>query len=135
MEGMILQRLQWVTGPLHPSVYAYTKGTGTSECIANLLTSTGSGKCSTVLLDLEKAFELADDMVILSRLAKKGVRGQLLRWTQDFLTARKARVRFQGHTCEAHQHKHGTPRGSVISPSSSTPWWKSWNCHYEEAAS
>ena len=116
MERMVLNRLQWVTGPLHPAIHAYTKGTGTAECLAGLLTSVGSSKSTAVFLDLEKAFELADETVILARLAEKGVKGQLLRWTRDYLSNRKASVRFQGHTSTPHHHEHGTPQGSVISP-------------------
>ncbi|MPD01519.1 hypothetical protein E2C01_097051 [Portunus trituberculatus] len=53
---MILpQRLQRVTSPLHPTIYAYTKGTGTVEYLTSLLNSAGQGKCTTVFLDLEKA--------------------------------------------------------------------------------
>ena len=78
MEKMVLNRLLWVTGPLHHTVYAYTKGSGTANCFATLLTAAGQGKCTAVFLDLEKAFELADETVILARLADKGVKGQIL---------------------------------------------------------
>ncbi|XP_045122681.1 uncharacterized protein LOC123511124 [Portunus trituberculatus] len=98
MERMVLHRLQWTTGPLHPAVHAYTKGTGTAECLATLLAATGQGKSTAVFLDLEKAFELADESVILALLAAKGVKGHLLRWIQDYLSDRKASVRFQGKT-------------------------------------
>ncbi|XP_045117656.1 uncharacterized protein LOC123508188 [Portunus trituberculatus] len=116
MERMVLHRLQWTTGPLHPAVHAYTKGTGTAECLATLLAATGQGKSTAVFLDLEKAFELADESVILALLAAKGVKGHLLRWIQDYLSDRKASVRFQGKTSTLHLHEHGTPQGSVISP-------------------
>ena len=116
MEKIILHRLQWVTGPLHPSVYAYTKGTGTAECLSTLLAKVSSGKSTAVFLDLEKAFELANGSVILSLLAAKGVKGHLLGWVQDFLTGRRARVKFQGRSSSQHLHEHGTPQGSVLSP-------------------
>ncbi|MPC49105.1 hypothetical protein E2C01_042900 [Portunus trituberculatus] len=73
------------------------------------------GNCTAVFLDLEEAFELADETVILARLAGKGVKGQLLKWTRDFLANRKAQVRFQGHTSTLHSHEHGTPQGSSLS--------------------
>lgn len=116
MEKIVLNRLQWVTGPLHPSVYAYTKGTGTAECLSTLLAKVSNGKSTAVFLDLEKAFELANETVILSLLAAKGVKGHLLGWVRDFLTGRRARVNFQGRSSSQHLHEHGTPQGSVLSP-------------------
>ena len=116
MERIVQNRLQWVTGPLHPAVYAYTKGTGTAECLSTLLAKVSNGKSTAVFLDLEKAFELANETVILSLLAAKGAKGHLLGWIRDFLTGRQARVRFQGRGSSPHQHEHGTPQGSVLSP-------------------
>lgn len=67
-------------------------------------------------IDLEKAFELVDPTVILSLLAKNGVKGTLLNWTRDFLRNREARVIFQGRKSSYHRHHLGTPQGSVLSP-------------------
>ena len=116
MEKIVLQRLQWVTGPLHPSVYAYTRGTGTAECLTSLLTTVSQSSSTAVFLDLEKAFELANESVILHLLAAKSVKGNLLNWVKDFLTGRQARVRYQGRASSFHLHEHGTPQGSVLSP-------------------
>uniref|UniRef100_A0A0N7ZDM8 Reverse transcriptase domain-containing protein n=1 Tax=Scylla olivacea TaxID=85551 RepID=A0A0N7ZDM8_SCYOL len=74
----ILHRLQWITGPLLSSIHTYKKGTVATECLVSLLTAAGQGKCTAVFLDLEKAFELAHETVILARLAEKGVEGHLL---------------------------------------------------------
>ena len=69
-----------------------------------------------VFLDLEKAFELADPLAMLEALVAKGIKGRLLRWVSDFLTARTAKVRFQGRLFTAHRHTLGTPQGSCINP-------------------
>lgn len=116
MEKMILSRLQWVTGPLHPAVSAYTKGAGTGHCLVTLLTQASTAKTTAVFTDLEKAFELADKTVILSLLEQKGVGSEIFRLTRDFLTGREVRVLFQGHTSPYHHHERGTPQGSVLSP-------------------
>ena len=116
MEKIVLQRLQWVTGPLHPPVYVYTKGTGTAECLTTLLTTVSQSRSTAVFLDLEKAFELANESVILRLLVAKSVKGRLLAWVKDFLTGRRARVRYQGRNSSFHLHDHGTPQGSVLSP-------------------
>lgn len=116
MERMVLNRLKWACGELHPSVFAYRKGSGTSECLATFLSHVGGNRSIAVFIDLEKAFELADATVILSLLVNKGVKGRLLQWTKDFLTNREARVLFQGRKSTYHHHQQGTPQGSVLSP-------------------
>lgn len=78
MERLILTRLQWVTGPLHPSVFAYSKESGTSESLATSLAHVSASRATAVFNDLEKAFELADEMVILSLFVAKGVGGRIL---------------------------------------------------------
>ncbi len=40
----------------------------------------------------------------------------MLKWTRDFLTGRRARVRFQGHLSEYVTFENGTPQGSILSP-------------------
>ncbi|KAK3894923.1 hypothetical protein Pcinc_001334 [Petrolisthes cinctipes] len=62
-------------------------------------------KLTTV--DLEKAFELASKDAILQTLVKKGIRDRLLTWTQDYLSGRSAKVRFQGHF--SRDLENGTP--------------------------
>ncbi|KAG0705396.1 putative protein in type-1 retrotransposable element R1DM [Chionoecetes opilio] len=89
---------------------------GTAECLSTLLCAASSGGTTVAFLDLEKAFELANCTVILSLLVHKGVCGKLLIWLRDFLSGRAARVALQGETSQLHQHKNGTPPGSILSP-------------------
>lgn len=105
MERVVLQRLPLVTGLLHPYMYAYTKDTGRATCLATLLTTVRNTKATMVFIDLEMAFELANETAILDPLVKKGVKGRLLSWVKDFLTGR-----FQGHNSSLHS-QHGTPPG------------------------
>lgn len=63
-----------------------------------------------------EAFELANSSVILSLLARKGVRGWLLIWVRDFLSGRMARVAFQGQHFQSHHHENGTPQVGILSP-------------------
>ena len=64
-ERMVLKRLQWKTGPLHPRQFAFTEGVGTTECIIDVLTYINNGASIAVFLDLEKAFELANAEAII----------------------------------------------------------------------
>lgn len=115
-ERIILRRLQWCSPPPHSHLFAYTKGKGTPECLSSLLSELRDGKGLAVFIDLEKAFELACLEAILATLARRGVRGRLLCWLEDFFSNREAVVRFQGHLSTVYQHQHGTPQGSTLSP-------------------
>ena len=73
--------------------------------------------CFAVLIDYEKAFELADPTSILHLLSvDKGIKGHLLGWLRDFLTDRKGYTRLQGEESEIFPLYQGTPQGSVLSP-------------------
>lgn len=115
-EKMMLARLQFATGDLHQHIYAYTPNKGTRDCLTELMTTVTSRKAAVVFVDLEKAFELASAPAILESLAKRGVKGKLLKWTQDFLQERKATVTFQGKTSHTKTFENGTPQGSILSP-------------------
>lgn len=115
-ERMVLNRLQYAAGPLHDHIFAYTRGLGTRDCLLDMLTTIADTKAVVIFLDMEKAFELANAKAILTALARKGVGGKLLQWTKDFLTGRRARVRFQGRLSQAMQFDNGTPQGSILSP-------------------
>ena len=116
VERMVLRRLTWKLGPLHENIHGFTAGKGTTHSVATLLSHVGNEKSVVVFLDLEKAFELASPYAILETLEKKGVRGRLLAWIENYLQDRSARVRFQGHLSEYQNLENGTPQGGVLSP-------------------
>ena len=118
-----------VRDKLHPNLYGFVKGRGTQDGLMtvshmasshifrkNATNTLSKGKCVAVFVDLEKAFEMANKSVILSALAKLGVKGKLLAWIKDYLTDRKGYVTIDGIKSEAHDFENGTPQGSIISP-------------------
>ncbi|XP_068243803.1 uncharacterized protein [Palaemon carinicauda] len=115
-ERMVLRRLQWAVGPLHDRLYAYTRGIGTQECLADVMATVNGKSALVVFLDLEKAYELASSDAILTSLVLKGVRGHLLAWTQKYTQNRVARVTFQGATSPYIPLENGTPQGGILSP-------------------
>ena len=115
-ERMVLSRLQWRVGALHPHVFGFTRGVSTADSIITLLTEANHRPTIAVFLDLEKAFELASPHAILAALVRKGVRGRLLAWLKDYLLHRRARVRFQGHKSSFCELENGTPQGGILSP-------------------
>ncbi|XP_063615273.1 uncharacterized protein LOC134788316 [Penaeus indicus] len=98
-----------------PTIFAYQKGAGTGDNNATLLSLLDGKDSIVVFLDLEKTFDLANKEAILSLLAEKGLRGRLLEWIQDYLTGRKAKVRFQGELSNSYDFENGTPQGGLLS--------------------
>ena len=115
-EKMVLNRLKWKTGPLHPNLYAYTDKVGTTECITDVLSFINSSGAIAVFIDLEKAFELASPAAILHSLTLKGTKGHILAWVKNYTLNREARVRFQGEHSTFHTFENGTPQGGILSP-------------------
>ena len=115
-EKMVLKRLIFKTGPLHPQLYAYREGVGTTECISDVLNCINNNKALIVFIDFEKAFELANPAAILHSLVTKGIKGHLLAWTKNYSTNRQARVKFQGHVSQYKNLENGTPQGGILSP-------------------
>ncbi|XP_076046411.1 uncharacterized protein LOC143028348 [Oratosquilla oratoria] len=110
-ERMVLARLQWRVGPLHPHIFGYTRGRSTADSILTLLNQVNHRPAIVVFLDLEKAFELASPHAILAALVRKGVMGRMLAWLRDYLQHRRARVKFQGLKSSFQRLENGTPQG------------------------
>ena len=115
-ERMVLARLRWRVGPLHPHVFGYTRGVSTADSLLTLLAQANHRPTVVIFLDLEKAFELANPRAVHAALVQKGVRGRLLAWLRDYLQHRRARVKFEGLRSSSQEFENGTPQGSILSP-------------------
>lgn len=92
----------------------FVRHRSSANCLANYVANTQAK--TAVFIDIEKAFDRAQPLVILEELTRLGVKGKLLQWIQHYLTDRKARVIFQGAPSAYHTLENGTPHGEVISP-------------------
>ena len=115
-EKMALKRLVHKVGPLHKQLYAYRENIGTTECITDILNCINNNKSIVCFIDFEKAFELASSTVILYTLARKGIKGHLLAWTQNFTSNREARVKFQGHISDYKKTRKWNTTGRDFEP-------------------
>ena len=121
MEKLILQRIRWSVNPPNIRATGFKPGSGTRDAISILLNDisisrTRKRRAAAVYLDLQKAFELVNKDVILSELMAAGLNGRLLAWTSDFLSDRRAKVRFQNYYSNLQSFENGTPQGSSLSP-------------------
>lgn len=116
MERAVLKRLRSLIPHPHRYTFAYCKGLGTRDNLAAIHSLTDGKDAVAVFLDPEKAFELVNRDAIISTLAKRGIVGKLLARCNDYLTQRKACVRFQGHISNPLQFENDTPQGGIVSP-------------------
>ena len=125
MEKIILHRIRW--SAISPNIRAtgFKPGSGTRDAISILLHDISSSRsrrrrAAAVYIDLQKAFELVNKDVLLSELITAGLQGNLLAWISDFLSDRRAKVRFQNCHSDTQSFENGTPRGALSARLSST---------------
>ena len=71
---------------------------------------------TAIFIDLEKAFELSNPTIMLTSLISAGIKGNLIKWLQNYLSDRKATLLFQGAKSDTSNFDNGTPQGSTLSP-------------------
>ncbi|KAI9565173.1 putative R-directed D polymerase from mobile element jockey-like [Daphnia sinensis] len=69
-----------------------------------------------VFLDITKAFDRTLSEGVLFKLSNLGIRDQILKWIQSFLTGRYVRVRIGNFLSPVVPVNSGVPQGAVLSP-------------------
>ena len=69
-----------------------------------------------VFLDFKKAFDTVDHTILLQKLEKYGIRGNMLTWFRDYLRNRKQFVCFNTEISDSKAIKCGVPQGSILGP-------------------
>ncbi len=70
----------------------------------------------TVFFDIEKAYDMMWREGLLIKLCKLGIKGQMYRWINNFLSGRAIKVRIGNSYSEKFVIENGTPQGSIVSP-------------------
>lgn len=73
-------------------------------------------KCTTVFLDLKKAFDTVSVPILIDKLEASGVRGIPLKLFGNYLSDRKQRVKVGDYLSEETNVTFGVPQGSVLGP-------------------
>ena len=71
---------------------------------------------AVILLDLSKAFDSIDHVLLLKKLQVLGVSDDALCWFKSYLTGRQQVVRIGSTVSETRTLNHGVPQGSILGP-------------------
>lgn len=85
-----------------------------TQLISNALDQ-GNFACA-LFIDLEKAFDTVDHIILLRKLSHYGIRGHSLELFSSYLSNRKQIVSLSGISSCSNIIKHGVPQGSVLGP-------------------
>lgn len=69
-----------------------------------------------ILFDFQKAFDVVNHIILISKLEKIGITGSLLQWISNFLSDRSMVVSIGGSTSTPKPVLSGVPQGSVLGP-------------------
>ena len=69
-----------------------------------------------ILLDLKKAFETVDHKILLAKLEKYGIRGNVHKLIENYLTDRQQYVNTNSTTSDLNKVSCGVPQGSTLGP-------------------
>ena len=87
-------------------------------CITNdMLKALDEGKIVLLaLLDLSAAFDVVDHQILLRRLNRQGIDGDVLKWIRPYLCGRTQQVRINECLFEVRELTCGMPQGSKFGP-------------------
>ena len=85
--------------------------------IDNLAKNLDNGfQTDVILLDFSKAFDKVNHSSLIKKMEHYGVKGNILKWTNDFLSNRTQRVALDGHLSNPSCVQSGVPQGTVLGP-------------------
>ena len=106
---------------LYDHRYGFRKGRSTQHAIITLVDRITKSQdmgdiVIAILIDLKKAFDTVDHKILLRKLYAYGIRGNMLKWFESYLSHRTQYVVFDGEESDTDSIKCGVPQGSILGP-------------------
>jgi hypothetical protein len=101
--------------------YGFRKGSSTLSAAIDIITNLenyldNNNLASAIILDLQKAFDTVNHKILLKKLESAGIRGQPLKWFENYLNCRTQYVNINGIDSTEQLVRCGVPQGSVLGP-------------------
>ena len=122
-ERMLNRRLVWYLesrGYVNRQQSGFRRGRSTIDCLAALSKEAHDAYrrkqyLFCVFFDLEKAYDTCWKKLIMKELHRFGLRGELPKLIEDFLSGRSFRVKVGGTKSDFYEQEMGVPQGGVLS--------------------
>ena len=108
-------------GVIRDNQFGGRRGRGADEALSYFCMSTrdvvrADGECHCIFLDIAKAFDRVQPLLLVHKLRGYGVSEVLLLWIYRFLTGRRHRVSVGSDTSDWVESSVGIPQGTVLGP-------------------
>ncbi len=115
------QLISHISTQLHHLQFGFLRGKSTTSQLLHVLQDIhkaleNRSQVDVVYLDFAKAFDKVRHNLLLTKLHKFGIRGELLCWLKDYLSGRHQRVTVLGETSGLVPVLSGVPQGSILGP-------------------
>ena len=106
---------------LFENQFGFRKGSSTAhsliEITEKIKESIDNGKFGCgIFIDLKKAFDTVNHKILLTKLEHYGIRGNILKWFESYLSNRKQYIFYNGISSDVKSITCGVPQGSVLGP-------------------
>ena len=106
---------------LHPMQFGFRPGHTTQDVLVSMVDEWRKALdedklVGSIMLDLSKAFDSVDHMILLRKLEHYGVRGEERKWFEGYLDGRRQRVLVGNAKSCWNDVRRGVPQGSILGP-------------------